>query len=371
MPRPTLLLIALAVALTAGCPTAEEEVEEAVERVVSVSAAAATSDTVVDPVVVTGVIKPKREVMVAAEGSGRVVDLPVQLGQRVARGEELARLDATVQRAQLDQARAQAEQAAAGLELAEAELGRAENLHNQGASTDRDLQAASIQVRTARAQQQAADAAVRLAERRVADATVRAPFAGTIATVQLELGALVGPGTPAFGLVDLSEARIGVGVAGREVPLVAEGQVARVRVPSLGERGFAGRVSAISPTTDPRTRTWPVDITVPNPDGELRAGMVARVQIVVGERQAVVVPEGAVVEGEQTVVFAIEGDVAVRRVVDLGRSADGLVEVRSGVTPGEQVAVLGSQHLSDGVKVSIYTMSDSDAGASAVPAPQE
>lgn len=372
MGSPTPRLALLIGLLLAGCPSADEAAEdEAVERVVSISASTAATDVVVDPVIVTGVVKPKREVVIAAEGSGRVIDLPAALGRRVARGEELARLDSAVQRAQLDQARAQADQAAAGLELAEAELARVQELHGQGASTDRDLEAASIQVRTSRAQHTAAAAAVRLAERAVSDTTLRAPFAGTISMVRLELGALVGPGTAAFGLVDLSETKIGLGVAGREVPLLQEGQPARVRIPSLGEQGFEGRLTAISPTTDPRSRTWPVEVTVPNPAGVLRAGMVARVQIVVGERQAVVVPEGAVVEGDTPRVFVVEGDLAVERRVDLGRSADGRVEVRSGVQAGEQVAVLGSQHLSDGVKVSIYAMPTADSGASALPTPQE
>jgi len=354
--------------LLVGCPTAEEAEDTEVVRVVSISVATAASKPVVDPVLATGVVKPLREVVISAEGSGRVVDLPAQLGRRVARGEELARLASGIQRAQLDQARAQAEQASAGLELADTELGRVEELHSQGASTDRDLQGATIQARTARAQLTAAEASVRLAERALSNARIRAPFAGTISMVRLELGALVGPGTPAFGLVDLSDAKIGLGIAGREVSLLAEGQSASVRMPSLGERGYQGQVTAISPTTDPRTHTWPVEVTVPNPSGELRSGMVARVQIVVGERTGVVVPEGAVQEGDKPRVFVIEGDLAVERIVTVGRSADGEVEISEGVQAGEQVAVLGSQHLSDGVKVSVYEMPDNDDVTSLLPA---
>ncbi len=374
MPPRTLLVRSLALTgalLLLGCPPAEPDAPPEVERVVAVSVAPATSEDVVDPVVVTGVVRPVREVVVASEGSGRVVDLPTRLGQRVIQGEELARLDSGVQRAHLDQAQSQAEQAAAGLALAEAELERAQELHDQGATTDRDLEAATIQVRSVRAQVSGAQAAVRLAERALSDTAIRAPFAGTISKVRLELGALVGPGTPAFGVVDLSEAKIGLGIAGREIPLLAVGQPAAVQIPALGERGFEGRVTAISPITDPATHTWPVEVTLPNPGGELHAGMVARVQIVVGQRVGVVVPEGAVVEGDPPRIFVIEGDVALQRQVDLGRSAGGRVEVRSGVQPGEIVAVLGSQHLSDGVSVSVYAMGGREADAAVLPAVQE
>ena len=356
-PARALALLA-ALALLPGCPTAADEpVTPAPAPVISVSTAAATTSRIVDPVIVTGVVGPRREVMVMAEGSGRVISMPARLGLTVPRGAVLAQLNADVADARLDQALAQAEQAAAGLELAQADNARARSLHSQGATTDRDRDTSNIQVRTAQAQLQAAEAAVKLGKRSLADATLRAPFAGEISDVRLELGAVIGPGTPAFGLVDLSEVLVSAGVSGREVPLVAEGQAVVVRVPSLGERAFDGTVRAVSPASDPRTRTWAVQVRIPNEDRALRGGMVARVEIVVGERQGVLVPDGAVLEGvDGPELFVVQGDIARARAVTLGRASQGSVEVRTGVEAGELVAVLGSQHLSDGAKVSVYAL---------------
>ncbi len=364
-----LALLALPGCPTASAPAAEEPIES---PTISVSAATARDGRIVDPVTVTGVVGPRREVVVMAEGSGRVTQLPARLGDRVSSGDVLARLAADVPEARLDQALAQAAQAAAALELAVSDNERAHSLHVQGASTDRDLVASDISVRTARAQLQASDAAVKLARRGVADTTLRAPFDGSISSVSIELGAVIAPGTPAFGLVDLSEAVVSAGVSGREVSLVEPGQPVLVRVPSLGERAFEGTVGAVSPSSDPRTRTWGVEVRIPNDDRALRGGMVARVEIVVGERTGVLVPDGAVVEGtDGPRAYVLVDGLAQVRDLSLGRSTDGLVEVRSGIEAGEQVAVLGSQRLSDGAPVSIYALGGppSEDTPSLAPAP--
>lgn len=365
--RAPLLLV-----LLLGCPAAStsEDPPTPAAAVFSVSTAEARADTVVDPVIVTGVVEPRRDVTVLSEGSGRVLELPARLGQTVAKGQVLARLDAVIAQARLDQAEAQAEQAAAALELTETDAARTADLHAQGATTDRDKDASAIQLRSAKAQLQAAQASVTLARRAVEDTAIRAPFAGAVSGVHLEVGAVIAPGTPAFGLVDLSEGLVSAGISGREVPLVEEGQPVLVRVPSLGERTFEGSVRAVAPASNPQTRTWPVEVAIPNPDGELRGGMVARVEIVVGERQGVLVPDGAIVEGTQGAkLFVVQGDVAVQRAVSLGRSADGEVEVRTGVSAGELVAVLGSQRLSDGASVSVYDMGE-PAATGLPPAPE-
>lgn len=356
--RLLLLLLALAVA---GCPPApaEDAVEETPppQPVVPISQAEATRQRVVDPVVLTGVVQPARQVTVLAEASGRVTRLPVALGDRVEEGAVLAHLDEVIPSARLAQARAQAEQAAAALDLAEADLARVESLHQQGATTDQDLQSSQVRVRSSRAQAEAADAAVTLARRALRDATVRAPFAGVVSALHLELGSVIAPGAPVAHVVDLvPRAEVSVGVPSRELPLVQPGQATHVVVPTLGETRWTGTVSAVSPASS-QAHTWPVEIAVDNPDGTLRAGMVARVEIVVGERDGVVVPDGAIVERRDgPVLFVVEDDVARMRAVTLGRVTAGRVEIRSGVEAGESVAVLGSQHLSDGSPVAPYDL---------------
>lgn len=352
-----LLVLLLLAACESPAPEAEEATPE--ERIVPVAVAPARTGLVADPVLGTGTIVPSRAVVVSAEGSGRVLKVSVKLGDRVERGQIIARLDAEIQGAQLEQARANQRAAAAMQALAQARANRADTLLPQGATTPSEQFAASQDLAAATAQADGAAAAVTLAERAAADAAVRAPYGGRVAQVMLDEGALIGPGTPAFRLVDLDPITVRLGVPARDVALVRAGQPATVEVTSLPGERYLGEVSHVGPEADASSRTYPVEINLPNPDGALRSGMVARVEVIVGEREgAVLVPESAIVAERPPIMFVVQDGVAQRREVTLGRIADGEVEVRAGVAAGEQVATLGRQHLSDGTRVSVYTLGD-------------
>jgi membrane fusion protein, multidrug efflux system len=349
--------VAAVLAVLGGCPRsdgADETPKE--ERAFSVAVEVAGSGTVADPVQVTGTIHPKRDVVVAAEGSGRVVDVAVSLGHIVARGAVLATLDSVVQRAQLDQAEAGLREAKAVFALSEAGFKREETLAAGGATTPQEHFRSGAELERAQAGVDAARARVALAQRAVADASIRAPFEGTIAARQIEVGALVGPGTPAFRLVDMTRVVVSAGIPAREITRVEAGQAVAMHVPAVGIDVPGGLVTHVGPQPDPRTRSYPAEVEVSNEDGSLRSGMVARVDIIVGERGAVLVPEEAVVEDEPPHVFILENQRARRSDLVLGRLVDGFYEVRSGVADGDHVATLGKQHLSDGVKVAPYDL---------------
>jgi RND family efflux transporter MFP subunit len=339
-------------------------------RVINVETAFAQAATISIPVEATGTLKPAREVLLSAEGSGRVVALEVHLGDAVRKGDVLARLDARVPRAQLAQARAQLRASEAALEWADAGFAQAESLFANKASSS----SAHLQARVARDQAQAqrngAAAAVELAETALANTWIRAPWSGTIARVQLEEGALMGPGQPAFKLVEISRLKVAVGIPGSEIARVHPGQSARVELPGLVDDIFVeGVVAHVGPEPDPISRTWPAEVLIDN-DGSLHSGQLARVAVVVGERDdAVVVPDNALSGTGDPVVFVVEGDFAVERHVVLGLSLGDLVEIRSGVAAGEEVVTLGRQHLSDGSPIRRYQLGVTAADAGVTPAP--
>jgi len=348
-----------------GCPTdaSKPDATVAEERSFTVAVEIAGAGTVADPVQVTGTIRPKRDVVVAAEGSGRVVEVVASLGEAVQEGDVLARLDSVVQRAQLDQARAGLREAEAMFALGEAGFKREQALAAGGATTDQQHFRSGVELERSKAGVDAAKARLVLAERAVADAVVRAPFTGTIASRHIELGALVGPGTPAFRLVDLTRAVVSVGIPAREITRVEPGQLVGMHVPAVGVDVEGGSVTHVGPEPDRRTRAYPAEIEVANPGGALRSGMVARVDIIVGERSAVLVPEEAVVDDEPPHVFILEDGRARRSDLVLGRLQDGFYEARSGVEEGDHVATLGKQHLSDGVKVDPYDLPKTTAAS--------
>lgn len=366
------LLITLAVLLTA-CqppgPAVEDPTPE--ERAIPVAVEAARRGTVADPVQATGTVAPNQQVTVASEGSGRVLEVLVGLGSSVTKGAALARLDSAVQRAQLDQARANLRGAEAQLALAQDAFGRSEQLLDQGAQSASSHLQSDASLAGAQSAVDAARAAVTLAERQVSDTTIRAPWSGTVASVGLSEGALIAPGTPAFKLVSLDPVRIDVGLPAREIGLVQPGQLVRVTLPTAPGPAREAQVARVGPEADARSRTFPVEIELANPAGDLRSGMVARAAIVVGEREGVtLVPEAAVVAARPPVVFVIDGDRAHKREVELGRSQSGLIEVIGGVEPGDLVATLGRQHLSDGALVTRYDLAAEQPDAKAeAPAP--
>jgi membrane fusion protein (multidrug efflux system) len=368
--RAALALLSAALLAAGGCDArpAEDEPATTEQEPARVVVETATSGHVTEQINTTGTIKPLREVIVAAEGSGLVIALPVSLGAAVARGAPLAWLDATVQEARLEQAHASLAQARAALELASGDFERASTLHGQHAVTDQVMQQRRIQRDSSEAAARAAEAGVTLAEKAVADCTLRAPFAGTVAEVKLELGALVAPGTPAFHLVSVERVRVLAALSGSDVGRVEEGMPVQLQVPTLGERIFEAHVEHIGPSGDPRTRTYPLEVVVENEDGALRPGMLAKVDVILAHRSdAVLLSRSCIIEGATAQAFVVKDGRAELRSLDLGESRGEQIEVRSGIAAGELVVSLGRQSLRDGDPVSIYDMPAARGAAPADP----
>lgn len=361
---------ALLILLLFACQPPSEADPEATDEAAAVPVVTelARSGTVTDPVQATGTVAPSRQVIVSSEGSGRVLEVLVSLGAEVRRGDTLARLDSTVQQAQLEQANANLRSAEARQSSSRSNFDRAARLLERGATSTSTHFQTEIDLSASTAGVDAARASVTLAERAVSDGRIRAPWAGTVASVALNEGALIGPGTPAVRLVDLDPVRIELGVPAREIGLIAPGQPVRIDLPSLPGPPRMGTVAHVGPEADARSRTFPVQIELPNPEGDIRAGMVARAAIVVGEREGVtMVPEGAVLAGNPPLVYVIAEDRASRREVLLGRTQGGMIEVTGSVAAGDAVATLGRQRLSDGAKITIYEMQAEQPEGDAAP----
>ena len=364
-PLGLLAVLSCVVLALSGCSPQQEkdqteDIEKQAPRVVTETA---TSGRVTEKINTTGTIKPQREVVISSEGAGRVIVLAAALGTKVEAGALLARLDATVQDAQREQARAALRQARAALELAQSEFERSKTLHEQQALPDSLLEQARIGRDSSDASVAAAEAGLKLAEKAVSNCSLRAPFAGTVAEVHLELGALVAPGTPAFQLMSVGRLQVLAAVSSSVVGRIEEGMAVLLRVPSIGDRLFHGQVEHLGPSADPRTHTYPLEVLVDNADGALRPGMMAKVEIILEQRsEAVLVPRACIFEGARPSVFVVADGRAVARPVELGQSHGDQVEVLSGVAAGELIVSLGRQNLKDGDPVIPYEMPASTNG---------
>jgi HlyD family secretion protein len=214
-------------------------------------------------------------------------------------------------------------------------------------------------IRAARAQVAQADAALAAIDVQLQDATIHAPFAGTITKRDVEPGQIVSPSTtstnPLFVLSQVDDMYAEFVVPAQHRFELQPGQTAALQVDGLPGQIFHGRVELVRPAADASSRTFGVRIRVANAGGALRPGMFARGVIAVGVRHNVLqIPEGAVVTAASgPMVFAVRDGRAVRSPVTLGAHHDGLVDVSSGLAAGEPVVIAGQDALTDNQAVSI------------------
>jgi Cu(I)/Ag(I) efflux system membrane fusion protein len=181
---------------------------------------------------------------------------------------------------------------------------------------------------------------------------LRAPISGVVTQKSVVAGARVGPDAPLFEIADLSQLWILADVYEADLPRVSVGQKATVRLSYWPGRAWVGRVSYVFPTLDEKSRTARVRIVVDNPKGELKPEMFAEVELESQARPALVVPDDAVIDaGTHAVVYVVrtssQGERELTpREVELGARAGGKVEIRRGLTEGEEVA-LGAAFLLD------------------------
>ena len=208
-----------------------------------------------------------------------------------------------------------------------------------------------------KAQLDQAKAALALAKRMCQNATITSPIEGVIAHKNVELGKVVSPpmipGRALLHVIDASTLKTRVNVSENKVKEVNLGQKAVIILDGFPGETFPGEVSKISPVVDSRSRTFEAEIVIPNPDGKLKPGMFARVQLVLNKRMDVVkVPLKVVARGEEGwLAFVVVDGVAHMRSVTLGISDGVNVEILSGLNAGEEVVVHGNVGLKDGDRV--------------------
>lgn len=286
-----------------------------------------------------GTVEPDERVVLQPEVAGLIEFIGFEEGQRVERGAVLFRLGSAKEEAQLALARAE-------MELARANLERARTLAGTRAISRQELdQMESMLV--------AREATFELENRRLAERTVRAPFEGVLGPRTVSVGQHVQAGAALVTLVADGRMKVEFRVPERHLGALDVGKEGRVRVAAFPGRTFDGEVSLIDPEVDAATRTVGVRLLVPNPDGRLRPGMFARVELVLGRREgALVVPESALVPSlDQFSVYRVEDSRARLTPVTLGVRLPGKVELREGISRDATVVVSGTQKLVDGALV--------------------
>jgi cobalt-zinc-cadmium efflux system membrane fusion protein len=304
---------------------------------------------------------------------GRVIELSANKGDNVRAGQPLATIespDFVAAQNDMVSARSDLTKANIGLNTAQVAEQRARRLHDQEALSTKDLQQAEADLARSQDDVRRAQAALATVENRLrlfgkdaqeiaslnervdARVVMRAPIAGTIVDRKIGPGQYVKPDMPdpLFMISDLTTLWVLVDVFESDVAAIHLNMPVEVAVSAYPNRMFPARISFISPTVDPTTRTVRVRCLVPNPNGLLKPDMFATIKIAsAGQQDVPIVPASAVVvEGNDSLVFVVDGTGRFRRRnVQVGREVEGGLIVDSGLQPGEVIATRGALLLNE------------------------
>jgi len=250
----------------------------------------------------------------------------------------------------------------AGLEEAAAAYKEAKQQYERQAELVGQGTIARSQLDTQVALRDAAYARMQAIRARLSDRVITAPFAGVLGFRQVSPGTLVTPGTVIATLDDVSRIKLDFTVPETFLAAIAPKQRVRARSVAFPDREFDGEVTTIDSRIDPQTRAVQVRAEIPNKDALLRPGMLLTVTLYRPEREAIVVPELALLQvGSKAFVFVLKPDSSVQqRTVSTGSRRRGEVEVTEGLAAGERIVVEGTVKLRDGAKVAA-TQATTDA----------
>jgi membrane fusion protein (multidrug efflux system) len=311
---------------------------------------------VFDRISATGELIAKAEATLAAQVAGTVTEIRVLEGVAVEASEVLLVIDP--ERRELEVARSKAELAEARAELSVAarNLDRTKRLSKGNVASEARLDEDRTRESMARSALSGAEARLGLARRALADATVRAPFAGMIARRHVNVGEYLSVGSPLYDLVALDPIEVEFTLAEIDSSRVALGFPVEISIAPYPDEVFMATVSMISPTIDPRTRTLRVKAELPNPDGRIRPGLFAHADLGVSERLgAIVVPEDAILQrADGAIIYRLGPSERVERIqVQTRAHGEGWVEIRGGLKANDKVVVRGHARLEDGILVSV------------------
>jgi len=298
-----------------------------------------TVDTVVDSLEAVGTIRSNESVIVRPEIAGIVKAVHFEEGEPVDAGTLLFELDDAVTRAVLAEAQAR-------FSLAQRNYARAAELLEKGSGTARTRDEALSELEASRA-------AVALAQARLEQTEIHAPFSGIAGLRRVSEGAYVVAGQELVNLESVQPVKADFAVPERYLANVHRGQKITVRVDAFPGRGFEGEVLAVDPRIDEAGRNLSIRAVVDNPDNLLRPGLFARVDLTVARREgAILIPEEALMPGAEgfTVYKVVDGE-AQRAEVRIGTRRGAEVEIVEGLAPGDVVITAGQLKVRPGAPV--------------------
>ncbi len=339
----------------AAPPALDQPPASAAARVAEVVVAHPTREPVRTEVEVPGTFVPFDETTISAEGSGPIVEIRVDEGDRVAGGQVLLVQDRTKAALAVKQAEAMLDQARANYARAKADLERKRQLLEERTIPQNQFDAFKAQHDAAAAAVGAAESALALARRQLEELTVAAPYAGVIKARRVAVGTYARPGDALFVLMRVDPIKLQFELPEKYAARVRAGLDVQAAVTALPGRVFTGRVRTVAPALAVESRAVRVEATVPNARYELKPGFFATVRVPLASLPgSVTVPHTALVrrEGVEHVFVVRGGRAELQRVLTGAETAD-RVEVVTGLAETDAVVVGGADTLQPGDRVKV------------------
>jgi multidrug efflux system membrane fusion protein len=327
-----------------------------------------------------GTVRARNSAQMAARVMGYVRDMKVKAGDHVAAGQLLAVLDARdlesgVQQAAAGVVEAQSAipeadngiaAAKANLELVQVTYKRMKDLFGQKSISNQEFDEVSSKLKLAQANYEMAVARRKQLDARIAQAEsakhtaeitkgyaeIRAPFAGVVTEKKANTGDMAAPGMPLLTIEQAGAYQLEVPVEEARLGVIRAGQPVTVKLDAFAKT-IPARVTEVIPAIDPASRSFVVKILLPS-DPRLHSGLFGRAAFVLGSRQVIAVPRSSVVEvGQVRNVLVADNGIAHARLLSLGETHDGLVEVLSGVSAGDKIVNPRPSSVDDGSKIEV------------------
>ena len=282
----------------------------------------------------TGTIEAYKKNNISPNMPLRIKSIRVEVGDRVSAGQLLATMDDT-----------QYQQSKLQLDNLEIEYQRIKNLYEAGAVSQQDFDNMKAQV----------DVSKTAIENLRQNIQLTSPISGIVTARNYDNGDMFSQ-YPVVTIMQMQPVKVQVNIQEVFFPQVKKGMKVAVKLDTYPDKVFEGTVSLIYPTIDQLSRTFTVEVSIPNKDMLVRPGMFARVEVNYGKESRVVVPDLAIQKQEGSndrFVFVIENGVARRKTVMLGARLNDKYEVVSGISDGDDVVVAGQSRLMDKVEVEV------------------
>ncbi|MFR9602298.1 MAG: efflux RND transporter periplasmic adaptor subunit [Rikenellaceae bacterium] len=333
-----LMIVAFAAATLVGCGSNQEkstsEAATEVEKVTTKSAKAEAATVLLKEEFTTD-IKAYKEVDITPAASGvRIDKITVDVGDRVREGQLLVTLDPTLYTQQM-----------LSVKTLEDDYNRLKAVYDAGGISRQTLDQAKMSY----------DVQAEAAENIKKNIEILSPISGVVTERNSEEGNLFA-NTPILHIAQISKLKVLVNIQEQFFPNVKSGMAVDITLDIYPDEVFEGQVSLIYPALDAQTRTFTVEVTVPNASERLRPGMYARAQFVMGSKDGIMVPDVAVQKqfgSAENYLYVVKDGKAERRSVKVGRMVGAMVDILSGVELGEEVIVTAFSRIDDGTDVEI------------------